>query len=167
MKPSIGRIVHFVQAKPAWAGQYAGEVHLPAIIVAVWSDTCVNLQVFTDGTNSDEQNMSPVKWLTSVNFDGSDTPQPRSWHWPETVQDPLPPAASAAASPVPAQAIQEADAAPKVVEISQSSGSGSTATIPAAAEVHTTEATSTNEKQAEGLAPSQSGYEVAGQQKQS
>jgi len=57
-------------------------VHLPAIITAVWSDTCVNLQVFTDGTNSDEQNMSPMKWVTSATLDGAAV-QPRTWHWPE------------------------------------------------------------------------------------
>jgi hypothetical protein len=81
MKPTIGRIVHFVQKKPAGYGD--GVVHLPAVVTAVWTDTCVNLQVFTDGTNSDEQNMSPVKWVTSASLDASDNPQPRSWHWPE------------------------------------------------------------------------------------
>jgi hypothetical protein len=81
MKPTIGRIVHFVQNKPASYG--GGVVHLPAIIVAVWGDTCVNLQVFTDGTNSDDQNMSAVKWVTSASLDASAEPQPRTWHWPE------------------------------------------------------------------------------------
>ncbi len=81
MKPSIGRIVHFVQKKPAGYGDAL--VHLPAIIVAVWGETCVNLQVFTDGTNSDEANMAPVKWVTSANLDASKNPQPRTWHWPE------------------------------------------------------------------------------------
>ena len=81
MKPTIGRIVHFVQKRPAGYGDTL--VHLPAIIVAVWGESCVNLQVFTDGTNSDEPNMSPVKWVTSASFDGSETPQPRTWHWPE------------------------------------------------------------------------------------
>ena len=83
MKPSIGRIVHFVQKKPAGYGE--GQVHLPAIITAVWGDACVNLQVFTDGTNSDEACMSPVKWITSVTLDESENPQPRTWHWPEKV----------------------------------------------------------------------------------
>jgi hypothetical protein len=80
MKPTIGRIVHFVQKR-----SYGQEplVHLPAIIVAVWSDTCVNLQVFTDGQNSDPENTLPVKWMTSVNLDEDENPQPRSWHWPE------------------------------------------------------------------------------------
>jgi hypothetical protein len=80
MKPTIGRIVHYVQNKPAGYGDAL--VHLPAIITAVWGDTCVNLQVFTDGTNSDDQNMAPVKWITSVSLDESAS-QPRTWHWPE------------------------------------------------------------------------------------
>lgn len=84
MKPSIGRIVHFVQKRPAHYGD--GQlVHLPAIIVAVWGESCVNLQVFTDGANSDEMNTMPVKWVTSVGLDASENPQPRTWHWPEQV----------------------------------------------------------------------------------
>jgi hypothetical protein len=83
MKPTIGRIVHYVQKKPAWCGPGAGVLHLPAIIVAVWGWSCINLQVFTDGTNSDEQNMRPVKWVTSVSLDASENPQAHTWHWPE------------------------------------------------------------------------------------
>ena len=80
MKPTIGRIVHYVQKKPAGYGE--GVVHLPAIVTAVWGETCVNLQVFTDGTNSDDQNMAPVKWITSASLDESGS-QDRTWHWPE------------------------------------------------------------------------------------
>jgi hypothetical protein len=87
MKPTIGRIVHYVQAKPA---QYGPDqfVHLPAIITAVWGESCVNLQVFTDGFNSEPslgENLSPtaIKWVTSVSLDASETPQGRTWHWPE------------------------------------------------------------------------------------
>lgn len=83
MKPSIGRIVHFVQKKPVGYGDAL--VHLPALIVAVWGESCVNLKVFTDGTNSDEQDMASVKWITSVSLDASEAPQPRTWHWPEQV----------------------------------------------------------------------------------
>lgn len=84
MKPSIGRIVHFVQKKPEGYGE--GLLHLAAIIVAVWSDTCVNLQVFTDGGNSEggEHYQLSTKWITSVNLDESAS-QPRTWHWPEKV----------------------------------------------------------------------------------
>ena len=81
MKPTIGRIVHFVQKKPAGYGDAL--VHLPAIIVGVWGDTCVNLQVFTDGTNSDADETNRVKWVTSATLDETETPQPRTWHWPE------------------------------------------------------------------------------------
>lgn len=88
MKPTIGRIVHFVQEKPANYRPTNGPkllVHLPAIIVAVWGDTCVNLQVFTDGTNSEDgpnANPQSVKWVTSSLLDET-AQQPRSWHWPE------------------------------------------------------------------------------------
>lgn len=84
MKPTIGMLVNYVQEKPPAYQPKEGPrvyVHLPAIITAVWSDTCVNLQVFTDGTNSDDQNMSPIKWLTSRTL--SIQPQNNTWHWPE------------------------------------------------------------------------------------
>lgn len=85
MKPTIGKIVHFVQEKPAGYQPQEGPrllVHLPAIITAVWGDACVNLQVFTDGSNSDDQNMSSLKWITSSTLDDTAS-QPRTWHWPE------------------------------------------------------------------------------------
>ena len=91
MKPSIGRIVHFVQYKPEsyWVkDQPKPTVHLPAIIVSIWSDTCVNLQVFTDGTNSEtgpNSNPASVKWVTSVALDEGESPNAYTWHWPEQV----------------------------------------------------------------------------------
>jgi hypothetical protein len=81
MKPSIGRIVHFVQAKPHGYGE--GVNHLPAIITAVWGPETVNLQVFTDGTNSDDANMSGVKWITPRSLDAGPSPRAGTWHWPE------------------------------------------------------------------------------------
>lgn len=81
MKPTIGRIVHFVQKRPEGCGDRL--VHLPAIIVAVWGDTCVNLQVFTDGQNSDSEGVVSAKWITSVTLDETPSPQARTWHWPE------------------------------------------------------------------------------------
>jgi hypothetical protein len=84
MKPSIGRIVHFVQDKPEVFG--SGCIHLPAIITAVWGDTCVNLQVFTDGYNSEGVDSSPgIKLITSSMCDETTEPAPRTWHWPERV----------------------------------------------------------------------------------
>lgn len=82
MKPTIGRIVHFVQKRPYGYPEGSTAV-LPAMITAVWGDTCVNLQVFTDGTNSEgEYGALSLKWVTSVTLDESETPQPRTWHWP-------------------------------------------------------------------------------------
>lgn len=48
MKPTIGRIVH-VNVTREESGE-ALELR-PAIITRVWSNTCVNLQVFLDGQN--------------------------------------------------------------------------------------------------------------------
>lgn len=87
MKPTIGRIVHFVQDKPSQYQPKDGpkiQAHLPAIITAVWGNTCVNLMVFTDGSNSEEDgtNFRCCKWVTSASLDDTGT-QARSWHWPE------------------------------------------------------------------------------------
>lgn len=55
--------------------------HRPAIVVHCWSDYCIQLQVFTDGTNDrlDGQN---IVWVTSVTQD-EDEKKSRTWHWPE------------------------------------------------------------------------------------
>lgn len=88
MKPTIGRIVHFVQEKSAAYQPKDGPkvlIHLPAVITAVWGDTCINLQVFTDGTNSETgptSNPPSIKWITSATLDES-AERPYSWHWPE------------------------------------------------------------------------------------
>lgn len=75
MKPTIGRIVHYQHPMEI------GSMTLPAIIVNVWSDVCVNLQVFTDGRNSHPGAISGVEWVTSVTMDEF-AKQPRTWHWP-------------------------------------------------------------------------------------
>jgi hypothetical protein len=67
MKPTIGRIVHFVDDDGSeW----------PAVITRVFSDTRVNLQVFRD---------SDVTPRTSVPLiEVSGDPSSRfSWHWPQ------------------------------------------------------------------------------------
>lgn len=88
-KPTVGRIVNFTLAN--------GEVR-PAIVVRVWSASCVNVRVFLDGSN-DAGGPLTIKtaeghsydvcdesgWATSVNYDeGVDgaAPPPRTWHWP-------------------------------------------------------------------------------------
>ncbi len=77
MKPSIGRIVHFVYNKE----------HLAAIVTAIWSDTCINLHVFCGGSRFSTVNIgdhSDSVRVTSANYD-EDTTVERSWHWPEKV----------------------------------------------------------------------------------
>ena len=73
-KPSIGRIVHYHVGEfdsPELRHNLASV--LPAVIVQVWTDTTVNLKVFTDG---------PVDtWKTSVVL-GND---PGQWFWPPYV----------------------------------------------------------------------------------
>lgn len=81
MKPTIGRIVHVIVKK-----QETFKV-IPAIIVNVWTDTCINVKVFHDGTNSsnDYYKCSFEEWLTSINLDETENPQPNTWHWPPKV----------------------------------------------------------------------------------
>ena len=96
VKPTIGRIVHFILPN--------GE-HRPAFIVRVWPNEYgneeikdgVNLQVFIDGTN-DYNGSSTTKWLgptpeeckngcmwrTSVKYSNPLLPEnTETWHWPE------------------------------------------------------------------------------------
>jgi hypothetical protein len=75
MKPTIGRIVHFVSSGDDAQHPSA---HFAAVITHVWSDVCVNLAVFPKGTPLDGLH-SGVK--TSVMF--NEQPAPYSWHWPE------------------------------------------------------------------------------------
>lgn len=79
MKPTIGRIVIYNttdadKAKMTAASLISGgcnvQDQLPAIIVAVWGENCVNLKVITDG-NLD-------LWVTSA-IQGD---QPMNWNWP-------------------------------------------------------------------------------------
>jgi hypothetical protein len=67
-KPSLGRIVLFRENDDA--------VETPAIIVKVWSDTCVNLCVFVD---ADERT---ARRITSVVFEAKGG---WSWRWPPRV----------------------------------------------------------------------------------
>jgi hypothetical protein len=80
-KPSIGRIVHYVLT----SGPSKGE-HRPGIIVRVWSDDLVQLQVFTDNNAQNgfynDQLPCPL-WATSVKYDESNAEG--TWHWPEYV----------------------------------------------------------------------------------
>jgi hypothetical protein len=75
MKPTIGRIVHFHQNNLCYA----------AIIVRVWSDSCVNIHVFPTGSDEPVPGAinSVTRVATSVNFDDNVHPKDWSWHWPK------------------------------------------------------------------------------------
>jgi hypothetical protein len=70
VKPSVGRIVHYVS--------YSGEP-LAAIITKVHSLECVNLVVFTDGSPYSPDEVSSLKLSVMIGL------QPGQWHWPERV----------------------------------------------------------------------------------
>lgn len=70
MIPTIGRIVIY---KPAISEKPQSNMaeELPAVIVRVWSEDCVNLKIINDGEND--------IWKTSViKGDGE-----YQWHWPK------------------------------------------------------------------------------------
>lgn len=76
IKPTVGRIVYFVMPD--------GQIR-PAIIVRVWSDEMVQLQVFTDGSNDGAENAGGIVWKTSVHFnqppDATSPVASGTWHW--------------------------------------------------------------------------------------
>ncbi len=72
-KPSVGRIVHFNFPQHEAIVLNNNLKVAPAIIVRVWSDTCVNLKVLTDGVHD--------IWKTSI--DQGD--QPNQWNWPPLI----------------------------------------------------------------------------------
>jgi hypothetical protein len=69
MKTTIGRIVIFNVPESLKPTVNFAE-KLPAMIVRVWSDTCVNLKVITDGKED--------LWYTSC-VEGN---QELGWNWP-------------------------------------------------------------------------------------
>lgn len=86
MVPTIGRIVHYIaQSGRQTAADTANELlrseHYAAIIVHVWSDTCVNLDVRPKGMALDAERAG-VK--TSVML-CEDADRGGTWHWPEQV----------------------------------------------------------------------------------
>lgn len=74
MTPTIGRVVIYSFVSKAEADVASnGAAEVPAVIVRVWSDTCVNLKVLTDGTYD--------LWKTSVSLGDL----PGQWRWPVKV----------------------------------------------------------------------------------
>ena len=69
-----GSMVHYVLD----SGPNTGE-HRPALIVKVWSEDCVNLQVFLDGSNDFPGSMRMTAWETSVMRDDTGD-MLGSWH---------------------------------------------------------------------------------------
>lgn len=74
-KISLGRIVHAVIKDGM--GQL---VVRPAIVVRVWSETTVNLQVFLDGPGW--AGGATCLWVTSAYFH-AEGDREKTWHWPE------------------------------------------------------------------------------------
>ena len=75
MKPTLGRIVHYTF--PAGEQSESQSRTVPAIIVAVWSDTCVNLRVFQDSA------ANPI-WQSSVcERDAGNEAHGNYWEWPK------------------------------------------------------------------------------------
>jgi hypothetical protein len=74
MSPTIGRIVIYNFSPEEARAVNNSSAKAAAVITAVWSDTCVNLKVLTDGPSD--------IWKTSrVLGDGPD-----SWAWPVIVK---------------------------------------------------------------------------------
>jgi hypothetical protein len=75
MKPTIGRIVVYntTEKEKEAMRTLSSNVQdkLPAIVVAVWSDTCINVKVIVDGS-------MPDIWRTSINLGEA----PGNWSWP-------------------------------------------------------------------------------------
>ena len=87
MQPTIGRSVHVCIA----LDQEGAPVYRPATVVAVWGETCVNVQVQLDGSNDypagrygDHMVFTPAElerglaWRTSL-VEGEGV---GSWRWP-------------------------------------------------------------------------------------
>lgn len=71
MRPTIGRIVHVNIGTPN------EEVLRPAIIVAVWNDYCVNLQLILDGVNDEWKVANVVD--TAAQFTAADCAKGMAW----------------------------------------------------------------------------------------
>lgn len=76
LQPTVGSLVHYVLPDGISVGE-----HRPAIVVKIWTPTCVQLQVFTDSSNDGREYASGIVWKTSVVYD--EGKQMGTWHWPE------------------------------------------------------------------------------------
>lgn len=83
MRPTIGRILHYVLAPGDCRAANEGQVR-PCIVVRVWAGepNCYNVQVFTDGDN-DWEGRGGTLWKASVRY--SEDGEPGTIHWPPRV----------------------------------------------------------------------------------
>lgn len=77
MQPTLGRIVIYKYGQDEKCLHTNGASECPAVIVRVWSDTCVNLKLIEDGQQD--------SWLTSrLLYTGPDSGDGSGqWRWPE------------------------------------------------------------------------------------
>lgn len=79
MKPSIGRIVHYVIPSGPLMCQ-----HRPAIITAVFPGNTVNLSIFLDQEDDCSVGSSHVGYvLRAWSISMSEEHAINTWHWPE------------------------------------------------------------------------------------
>lgn len=71
--PRVGDIVNYVLP----TGPNSGEIR-PAIVVRVWNEHSVNLQVFIDSSNDGYAYSRSVVWVTNVPY--SEDVVPGTWH---------------------------------------------------------------------------------------
>lgn len=73
-KVECGNLVKYAHPTPF------GVVVRPALVVNIWPNECVNLQVFFDGDGSNLNDQLPnVVWKLSINHDPNKAPH--TWHW--------------------------------------------------------------------------------------
>lgn len=73
-KPSLGRIVIYTLREGAGCGQ-----ERPAMIVRVWTDTCVQLKVFLDEVNDH----GSETFASSASLAQPTGPSLGCWRWPD------------------------------------------------------------------------------------
>lgn len=86
MTPTVGRIVHF--------HPFPGSRPFAAIIVAVWGEKLVNLEVLTDGSNglvdkaygfTADECARGRAWRTSISITQDGQIEGASWCWPPLI----------------------------------------------------------------------------------
>lgn len=85
MKPTVGRIVIYSCTKQEQEVFNNHQQTAPAVITAVWSDTCVNLKILHDGSY-DRWKTSVTKFNPDVKgMDGFSYTE-GVWDWPDRIE---------------------------------------------------------------------------------